>query len=159
MIRTLTESDIPAVLRVQKEAYRPELIECADTFLHKMRLFPQGALGYFNGEMGAYIFVHPWLKESVVPLDHALAKLPAHPDCIYIHDLAVGNAARGKGVGKLLMDRVFAIGEEMGIHTYSLVAVQSSEPFWRRFGFTPVEGFEYVENVEASRMTLERGSR
>jgi len=68
-IRQLTEDDILSVLAVQREAYLPQLIEAAEIFLNKLRLFPQGAIGYFvDGRLCAYIFSHPWIKSpSMVP--------------------------------------------------------------------------------------------
>src|SRR4051794_31123331 len=127
MIRQLTAQDIAAVLRVQKEAYHLELLERPESILSKMRLFPRGAMGFFDSDvLAAYVFCHPWQFGEVVPIDAVLQSLPINADCVYIHDLAVGSSYRGKGIAKSLLGAVFALGENLGITNYMLVAVQSS---------------------------------
>jgi GNAT superfamily N-acetyltransferase len=156
-IRQLTEDDILSVLAVQREAYLPQLIEAAETFLNKLRLFPQGAIGYFvDGRLCAYIFSHPWIKDQVVPINHPISCLPPKPDCLYIHDLAVSPKYQAKGFGRRLLERVFKLGDSLGIRWYSLIAVQSSEQFWLKFGFQPTGTIQYVKSVQGTIMVLER---
>ncbi|HLL54294.1 MAG TPA: hypothetical protein VK447_12140, partial [Myxococcaceae bacterium] len=79
-IRQLEPADLPAVLALQREAYRPELHEPESSFANKRALFPQGALGCFDGErLRGYAFVLPWRGEGVVPLCDALDALPRDP--------------------------------------------------------------------------------
>ena len=156
-IRQLTPSDVAGVLKVQKEAYLPQLLEGVETFLNKMLLFPRGVFGCLvNGELCAYVFYHPWTRDAVVPLDHPIAELPLKPDCMYIHDLAVSPACQGQGIARRLLEQVFTVGDSLGLYTYSLIAVQSSEAFWQRFGFRAVSNLEYVPGVPGTRMILER---
>lgn len=158
LIRGLTPEDIPEVLRVQKDAYRPELLESAETFLHKLNLFPEGCLGCFaDVELGAYVFSHPWTAGDVVPLDHPLTALPKTPDCLYIHDLAVATRLRGQGVGAALLQRLLELAERRQLRHFGLVAVQDSEAFWQRWGFEARRTFAYVHGVAGTYMTLTRG--
>ncbi len=156
-IRELMAGDISSVLEIQREAYIPELLESADTFLNRLNLFPQGALGCFlENHLSAYIFFHPWIKDRIVPLDKLIDRLPPDADSIYLHDLAVGSGFRRRDLGRKLIDNVFQLGDKLGIRWYSLVAVQSSERYWQRYGFQSIGGVEYAENVRGTIMTLDR---
>jgi GNAT superfamily N-acetyltransferase len=61
-------------------------------------------------------------KEAYPPVLH----------CVYILDIAVSPACRGRGVARLLLSHVFNIGNRLELGTYTLTAVQSYEPFWSR---------------------------
>jgi GNAT superfamily N-acetyltransferase len=157
-IRHLTHDDIPQVLRVQEDAYKRELLECAEIFSRKLLLFPRGCLGHFEDAwLEAYVFSHPWNLGQLVPLDHSLAALPESPDCLYIHDLAVCKDSRGKGLARRLVLEVFQVAEKMRLWQFALVAVQDSEPFWENWGFQRREKLMYAENISATYMTLVRG--
>ncbi|HYG74398.1 MAG TPA: GNAT family N-acetyltransferase [Planctomycetota bacterium] len=157
MIVHLQKSDMPDVLSVQREAYRPELLESAETFERKLQLFPQGCFGCKEGDkLKAYVFTHPWISDVVAPLDCEQLTLPDSPDCLYIHDLAVRKSAQGSGIGGQLLDAVFALADERGYRNMALVAVQDSEPYWQRRGFTPCEKLLYGGCVPATHMVLRR---
>lgn len=155
-IQKLNLTDIDRIMVIQRNAYTAQLIEPADAFLHKMKLFTQGALGYFvEDEVAGYLFCHPWQREAVVPVHAVLAALPEAPDCFYLHDLSVHSDYRGRGIGKRLVEHALSLGKALGFTTFELVSVQGSANFWRDFGFEPVEQFEYAPGVLASKMVLE----
>jgi GNAT superfamily N-acetyltransferase len=156
-IRGITPADISDVLRVQEDAYIPDLLECANTFSRKLTLFPEGCLGYcLEGRLEAYVFSHPWRFGESVPLDQVIAALPENPDCLYIHDMAVGKALQGKGIARALLLELFNLAERMKLKRFALVAVQQSEPFWARWGFRPQHAMIYGKDVAATYMTLVR---
>ena len=155
LLRQLALADIPEMLEVQREAYEPSLQEPASSFEEKLTLFSRGAVGVIlDGRLVAYVVTLAWRGSSVVPLSKAIGELPPEPDTLFIHDLASSPAHRGKGIARVLVERVFAIAAELNIKKFSLVAVQGSEPFWARFGFQPAEAFIYAPGVPATRMTL-----
>lgn len=144
MIKTVSESDLPRVVAVQKDSYPQQLWEEEAVFRDKRRLFPEGAFGWYqDGVLQAYVFVHPWRKGETAPLFTANMVLPENPDCLYIHDLAIAPAARGKGAARALVAAAFALAEQNGLEHFSLVAVQNSESFWQKFGFTPYKTLTY----------------
>lgn len=156
-VRNLRPDDIAEVLRVQKDAYREELLEAGDTFIRILGVFPDGCLGYFDdGSMGSYVFSHPWVSDRIVPLDHPRTHLPDDADCLYIHDLAVAKSHRGRGVAGQLVTALFKLAESRGFPCLALVAVQDSEPFWERWGFQRHETLLYAENVPATHMVCKR---
>lgn len=144
LIKTIPESDLLRVIAVQRQSYPPELWEDEPVFRDKRRLFPEGALGWYqDGVLQAYFFVHPWRKNKTAPLFTDTMSLPENPDCLYFHDLAISPAARGKGAGRSLVEAAFALAEQNGLKHFSLVAVQNSESFWQKFGFTPYKTLTY----------------
>jgi ribosomal protein S18 acetylase RimI-like enzyme len=150
IIRKLVSSDLPDILRIQQNVYRPELLESSDTFSRKLMLFPEGCLGCEDdGVLCAYVFAHPWQGDSPVPLDDSNLLLPPKPDALYIHDLAVETAYRGRGLAQDLFGRLLRLAEEKGLGTMSLVAVQNSETFWQRLGFKRGHALSYGPGVSA----------
>lgn len=155
-VRPLEISDLPAVMLVQRECYRDELIETEITFRMKIKHFPRGCLGLErDGCIVGYVFCQPWMFGEVVPLDDSAGIIPENSDCLYIHDLSIVPAWRGTGAAKALLDGVFHLATEMRLTKFGLVAVQASEPFWARWGFRVARMFEYTAGVSASYMTRE----
>jgi GNAT superfamily N-acetyltransferase len=151
-IKTIPASDLDAVVALQQQSYPQELWEDAAIFREKQRVFPKGALGWYqDGVLQAYLFVHPWRKNETAPLFTENMSLPENPDCLYIHDLAIAPAARGKGAARALVTAAFALAEENGLEHFSLVAVQNSESFWSKFGFTAYKSLTY-SGVPATHM-------
>jgi ribosomal protein S18 acetylase RimI-like enzyme len=157
-IRGLTLDDVPDVLKIQEECYIPDLLETADTFIKKLRLFPQGSLGCWQREdLTAYVFAHPWKVGEIVPLDFALRSLPTDANSLYIHDLAVSPKFRGLKIADQLLQKLFSIAGSLGLEDFALVAVQNSEPFWNRYGFRTQEKLIYGTNTPASKMSMTKG--
>lgn len=157
--RLLTTSDLPAVLAIQAQAYLPALHESADTFAAKLSLFPQGVFGCFDGgELVGYVFSHPWTHATPAPLDAGAMVLPASPDCLYIHDLAILPGHHGKGIARKLVTAVFTLATSLGFARLSLVSVQDSQAFWSRYGFIPAATLSYCDGMMAVLMTCPRPS-
>jgi len=57
------------------------------------------------------------------------------PDCLYLHDLAVGPQGRGLGLGPLLVTHALAQARREGLAWAALVSVQGSQDFWHQQGF------------------------
>lgn len=156
VLRRLMFSDSPDVLRVQREAYEPPLCEPEDVFRNKMDLFPEGAVGCFEGDvLHGYLFAVAWRGDAALPLGERLDNVPPEADVLFIHDVAVSSAARGRGVGRLLADHAIAIARGRSAKRVTLVAVQSAEPFWERLGFRRVERIHYGPGVPATKMALD----
>ncbi len=139
-MRLMTQTDLDTVIKIQCEAYAPFFHEAKKAFADKLRMFSAGCwIAGRNGKDAGYIFSHPWCLEEPPELDAELIELPSKVDCYYIHDLAVDPRFEGCGVGRELADKAIALFEEhedkFGYEKMLLVAAQSSEPFWARFGF------------------------
>lgn len=155
-VRRLQASDIQQVLRVQSECYRPELIESEASFEGKLTLYPRACVGAWDGRvLRGYLFAHPWIVGEPVHLDTWSQSLPPNSDGMYLHDLSISPSYRGKGIPKRLLDVVIDCAREVGLMRFALVAVQQSEPFWERWGFSVKYTLPYAPGVDGSYMTCE----
>jgi len=154
-VRSLTASDLPQVMEVQRSAYVDALLESEASFASKLRLPGSGARGAFDdGTLSGYLFCHPWTVGTPVPLNASDLALPHDPDCLYIHDLAVRADRRGRGLGDRLVVEALGLAERSGLRACALVAVQVSRPFWERHGFLARKELEY--GIRAVYMVRER---
>jgi ribosomal protein S18 acetylase RimI-like enzyme len=151
--RHLTADDLPALHRLEADAYEPALHESDEAFLRLMALYPEGALGFFDaGELCAYAFAVPLPAGAVLSLKAPLAALSPDADTFYIHDVAVAARCRGRGFARRLVSKLVEIARARGFRACELVSVQGSAPFWERFGFERVAEFEYTPGLPATRM-------
>jgi GNAT superfamily N-acetyltransferase len=131
--------DAAAVLALQRAAYPPSHHEDWAVLARKLQLWPVGCwVAEQDAELLGYLFSHPGRLDAP-PLLHAeLDDLPAQPDAYALHDLALRPQAQGRGLGRLLFERVLQQAAAAGLPAISLVAVQGSATFWARLGFAPV---------------------
>lgn len=152
-VRPLATHDLPAIMRVQEICYQPSLIEPGEALLSKMLLFSMGSWGCFSdGELAAYIVCVPAAGDDVIPLGRPAVSLPSRPDRLYIHDLAVHPAHRGRRIASDLVRKAEDIASWFGHKRLSLVSVQGTELFWSGQGFEPVHALEYAPGVPATYM-------
>ena len=134
--RQMTEGDIPAVLEIQEEAY-PWHQEMREIFEDRLKVYPQGCLVLDGAEgLDGYILSHPWTADSPPALDSKLGTLPERPTTYYLHDLALLSSAYGQGNGARVVRHLAETAGAAGFDTMSLVAVNQSQPFWERHGFS-----------------------
>jgi ribosomal protein S18 acetylase RimI-like enzyme len=159
-LRRLTPGDIPQLHRLEAETYLPSLHESDEAFLKIIELFPEGAFGFFEGdELCAYAFAVPLPAGMVLELKTPLTELPPHADSLYIHDVAVGERHRGRGLATRLVATLLARARARGLPASELVSVQGSAPFWQRFGFQRIEELEYGPGAPATKMRYEFSRR
>jgi len=157
ILRPLTPDDVPAIARLEAEAYLPSLHESDAAFVRLIELFPDGALGCFDEDgLCGYAFGVPLTAGSTLKLRVPLERVPPGADTFYIHDVAVAARCRGRGVGRLLAARLIDVGRDHGFARFELVSVQGSAPFWERFGFQRVQDFEYAPGVASIKMAKAR---
>jgi ribosomal protein S18 acetylase RimI-like enzyme len=158
VLRGLTAADLPQLHRLEAETYLPVLHESDEAFLRIIELYPEGAFGLFEGgELCAYAFGLPLGAGTVLALKAPLDALPAGADMFYIHDVAVGERHRGRGLARRLVEELLRRARARGFRTSELVSVQGSAPFWQQFGFVRVAEFEYAPGAPATRMALDLG--
>jgi N-acetylglutamate synthase-like GNAT family acetyltransferase len=114
----------------------PNLPERIQVFAEKLRLYPEGCFVLIQDRtISGYAITHPWILHDVPELDASLVALPSSPDCLFVHDVALADRARGKGAGTQLMQRLSVLAAKHDIRCLALVAVYQSNVFWARFGF------------------------
>lgn len=138
-VRPMQADDIDGVLQVQQQAYGAACHESAAVLLARWQRAPSCCLvAGAAGEVLAYIFSHPW--HQVVPprLHQMLPAVPPDSDRWFVHDLAVGRAARGQGLALRLWQQARHAAAQLGCRDSLLVALQEAHGFWLRQGYVPV---------------------
>lgn len=136
--RPATENDLAAVVAIA-DVVHVNYPEDAATIADRLRLYPAGcALLELDGKPAGYTLTHPWRYGAPPTLNMMLGAIPERPTTYYIHDLALLPQTRGTGAGAAMAEAIVAHARETGHDNASLVAVNSSVPFWSRVGFEVV---------------------
>jgi predicted N-acetyltransferase YhbS len=153
VFRALTRDDIAGLHRLEAESYLPSLHESDEAFIRLIELFPEGALGCFDEDgLCGYAFGVPLKQGSTLELRSPLDTIPDETDTFYVHDVAVAERSRGRGVGRALATRLLDLARARGFTRCELVSVQGSAPFWEKFGFRRVRDFEYAPGAASTKM-------
>lgn len=135
-IRPLLPEDLAEVTRIQEVCYRDDLIEAAKSFASKISARPSFCFIAEQGNVAlGYVIALPWVSGKTLELDSSDYVVPAHADCVYIHDVAVCPPARSLGTAGLLLETVINAAEESGFKQICLVAVPGASSYWHRHGF------------------------
>jgi len=150
-IRHMTASDLENVLDIQRACYAPAMNESGDIFLNRLECASEHAwVALLDGEPEAYLMTYPSRVGKITPLGGEFEP-PAHPDCLYIHDLAVHPEASGQGLGRALLRHALAAS---CFRMAALVCVQDARRFWEQNGFS--EGLP-LSAVEADHLATYPG--
>lgn len=134
----MREDDVPAVLRVADEVH-PGLPEGAAMFRDRLALYPEGALVLDgDGRVGGYALAYPIERHAPPALDTVLGRLAEGADALYLHDVALLNDRRGRGLAAPAIHRLLNLGERFA--ATALVSVYGTQGLWRRYGFEPAPG-------------------
>ncbi|WP_407189132.1 GNAT family N-acetyltransferase [Bradyrhizobium centrosematis] len=130
-------SDVRAIVAIAAQIH-PDLPERPEVFMEKMQLYPPGCrVLVADDAVAGYGLAHPWTQLQIPPLDGFLERLPAHADCLYVHDVAVLPDRRG-GVLRGYIADIEELARAAGIATLALVSVYTTRPLWEHLGFRPV---------------------
>ncbi|WP_312160518.1 GNAT family N-acetyltransferase [Phenylobacterium sp.] len=134
-LRRLAAADMPAVAALQLVAFAPLFHEPEEILASRLVVAPTLCWGAFQGEgLLAYILSHPWPAASPPPIGTRLAP-PPPTDNWFVHDLAIGPAARGLGLGRALVGAAAGAALDFGLSRGDLVAVQGAWRFWEKLGY------------------------
>lgn len=136
--RKMTKGDLADVCRIAAICH-PDFPEDDAVFSEKYTLSPDTCfiLEKENSALG-YIIAHPFKSGLIPPLNRLLRHLPEESETLYIHDLAILPLVRAGGNGKKAAEIMLQVAEDKKLQTLSLVAVNGSEPFWQKRGFTRI---------------------
>ena len=134
--RSLTGYDMPAVEKIAATVH-PDFFESLEVLAERQRLYFHGTyLLEVNERPAGYVLSHPWRFGDLPELNTLLGDLPAGSDTYYIHDLALLPVARRIGAASFITEALAKHARAHGYPTMSLVAVNGSQGFWERHGFT-----------------------
>lgn len=140
-IRPARMADLPAIMRIQAQCYTAIVPESAASMGAKIQASPDTCLVASAGtdaDLCAYFLAVPWRFDSPPSLDQAHCTLPAEPDCLYLHDLAVAPARRSTGAGHALVQKMLAVFRDSPFDKACLIAIQGARTYWQKHGFEPV---------------------
>jgi ribosomal protein S18 acetylase RimI-like enzyme len=145
--RLATARDLVEIHRIGN-AIHADLPESPEVFEEKLRLFPQGCFVLTeHARIVGYSFCHPWRLRSIPPLNQLLIRLPAPPDAMLIHDVAVLPEARGRGSTAVLVGLIETLAKRLGISDLALVSVYNTRAFWARFGFEEIADSKLADKL------------
>jgi GNAT superfamily N-acetyltransferase len=134
-LRPLRLDDMAAAAALQNAVYAPLYHEPAEILASRVIAAPRLCWGAFAGEeLIAYILSHPWPAGEPPPIGLALPP-PPPTDNWFIHDLAIGPQAQGRGLGRALAGAAASAARDAGLITGDLVAVQGAWRFWEKLGY------------------------
>ena len=132
--RPARAGDLAAITAIAA-AVHPGYPEGEAVFAERLSLFPEGCRILADDAPAGYLLSHPWVFGEPPKLDSLLGALPERPSTYYVHDLGLLVQARGRGHAGTAIRDVIAMARRLGLATVSLVAVNDTTGFWRRFGF------------------------
>jgi hypothetical protein len=137
--RLASKGDLPRINEIADTTHI-DLPERPEVFEEKFNLFPKGCYIFeTDGSTFGYGFSHPWMLGAIPPLDAYLEKLPASPECLYVHDVAILPEARGHGAAGSYILKMVDVATKCGIPSLALVSVYNTDRLWSRYGFKIVD--------------------
>ncbi len=141
VVRAMRPDDLDAIVEVQAQCYPPDMNEPASLLAARLQACPETAwvaVDPGTDVPGAYLVGYRTLLGKVSPLGGAFAHHP-QADGLYLHDLAIGHALRGRGVAKLLVAHARSRALEWELAGLALVSVNDTVAFWQGQGFEPAD--------------------
>jgi GNAT superfamily N-acetyltransferase len=131
----MVEADLADVMAVAERVH-PEHPEDAAVFEERLALFAAGcAVLADDVRLYGYRLGHPWILAEPPGLNTLLARLPATPDTLFLHDLALLPEARGEGHAREIVEETLALARASDLGCVSLIALGGSRAFWAVMGF------------------------
>lgn len=135
-IRPLGPGDWTEIDRIQRECFSETVIEPRAVLQSIAALSPGTCLVAGDEEIQGYALAYPWTSEDLPPIQTGLRQLPPDARALFIHDVAVARSGRGRQIARHLVEHLLVWARAAGLRSGSLIAVQDSQTFWRRFGFS-----------------------
>lgn len=137
VVRAMRADDLGVIAEIQAQCYPPEMNEPADLLAARLSACPDAAwvmVDAVTDVPGAYLVGYRTLLGKVSPLGAAFEHA-AQADGLYLHDLAIGRALRGRGAAQALVAHARAQAAHWGLVGLALVSVNDTVGFWRGQGF------------------------
>jgi len=87
-----------------------------------------------EGGVVGYILAHPWRLGAPPLLDTLIHALPPQPDTLYLHDIVIDPARRGRGEARAGLVALLAEAEK-SYPSVSLISIGGLASFWETYGF------------------------
>lgn len=132
--RPMRTADLASVVALADQIHRDHP-ERPEVFAERLALAPATCFALAKGDaLLGYALAHPWAG-APPKLDSLLGAPPARPDHLYLHDVALTRAARGRGAARAVVATLDSVARRLGLGEMRLIAVSGSAPAWARLGF------------------------
>ena len=125
IVRNATAADLDEVMRVEREAWPPEIQAPREKFESRLRIFPQGfyialfqgkVMGVSTSEIIAYDPAHPVEKWETVTDNGWIKKThDLKGNALYVVSVGVSPFGGGKGIGSQLVQAQKKLVEQLGL--------------------------------------------
>lgn len=150
-IRTMQLSDMPSIMAIQSICYTEIVPESETSMRAKLLASPATCfVAILENAVVGYLISLPWEFANPPVLNAEQCTLPEHPDCLYLHDLAIAPQARSAGCAPALVAMFLAQLPILQLQYASLIAIQNSAAYWQRYGFQPAEASEALQKKLSS---------
>ena len=129
----MTEADLETVAAIERDSHNPLPPEGLSVFANRLALFAPGCF-VAGAPVGGYAIAHPWAGAAPA-LGSVLETLPDAPSHLFLHDVALRPALRGRGLVAALVDALCGLAAARGLPEIRLTAVHGTAPRWARLGF------------------------
>jgi GNAT superfamily N-acetyltransferase len=129
----MVRADLAAVAVLEAAHHNPLPPEGTAVFADRLELFPAGCM-VVGEPVAGYAIAHPWAGPPP-PLGARIGALPAAPDALFLHDLALAPGLRGQGLVASALARLAALAVAERLPAIRLVAVHGTATLWARHGF------------------------
>lgn len=136
-IRSMCEADLGSVYALQVRVYPAAYHEPVAVFAGRLERGAAFSLvAERQGDICAYLLAYPW-QGNPPPLHekHPVFQEWRGADHIFLHDLAVDSALRGRALGNRLHQTLVSRCLQQNFMQIRLVAVEGASLFWKRLGF------------------------
>ncbi len=139
--RAMHQEDLVAVNQIAAVVH-PDYPESPAVFAERLRLFARGCWIAADAQdvVHGYAISHPALLGQPPALNCLLQQLPAAPACLYLHDVALNEQARGYGLGSALLTLLRVQARQLSMAQLALTAVNGSTAYWQQLGFHEYQG-------------------
>lgn len=150
-IRTMQLADLPAVMAIQSICYTDIVPESENSMRAKLLASPSTCfVATIDNAVAGYLISLPSEFANPPALHAESCTLPASPDCLYLHDLAIAPQARNAGTAPALVNTFMQQLLLLKLHRASLIAIQGSATYWQRYGFAKVSAWPKLEEKLSS---------
>lgn len=138
VLRLMRKADLSAALELQSQSYPEFLVESEEAFASRLDVAaPYCLVAELDGTLVGYLLAHGWPRQSPPAVGQLLSRTAAS-EVLFIHDLSVGSAGRGLGIGRRLVEKAFEIAARDKLRTAELIAVEGAASYWKSLGFAQV---------------------
>ncbi len=149
LVRRMQLADLPAALELQAQSYPEFLIESEEAFASRLNVAaPYCLVASLDGALVGYLLAHGWPRQAPPTVGELLSRT-APSEVLFIHDLSVGAAGRGLGIGSKLVQNAFERAAHDGLQIAELIAVEGAATYWASLGFIEVTADPTLANKVA----------